>query len=66
MPMLALMRSVRGPSPLSLVATVLVVSGLFAMMRSRISSTQDNDPGSEACDETYDPSCASQLNGGSA
>ena len=39
MPLLALLRSGRGPSPLSLLAILLVLSGLFAMMRDRISTT---------------------------
>ena len=66
MPMLALLRSGRGPSPLSLLATVLVLSGLFAMMRDRVSTTRDFGPASGSCDEVDDPLCAFELSGGAA
>ena len=64
--MLALLRSGRGPSPLSLLATVLVLSGLFAMLRTRMSTTPKVDQASQLCDEASAPSCASELYGGSA
>lgn len=66
MPMLALLRSGRDPSPISLLATLLVLFGLFAMMRDRMSATSEVDQASEPCDEFYDPLCASELDGGSA
>jgi len=66
MPFLALLRFGRGPSPLSLLATVLVLSGLFAMMRDRVSTTPEFEPSSGPCDEVYDPLCASELDGGAA
>ena len=66
MPLLALLRSGRGPSPLSLLALLLVLSGLFAMMRDRISTTQDLDETSQPCDEAHDPLCDSELDGGAA
>ncbi len=63
---IALLRSGRGPSPISLLATVLVLSGLFAMLRDRRSTTPGLDQAHEACDELYDPACLSELDGGSA
>jgi hypothetical protein len=66
MPTLALLRSGRGPSPLSLLATLLVFSGLFAMLRDRKPTTSGPDQAHEACDEIYDPLCVSELDGGSA
>jgi len=66
MPMLALLRSGRDPSPISLLATLLVLFGLFAMMRDRMSATSEVDQASEPCDEFYDPLCASEVDGGSA
>ena len=43
MPILALLRSGRGPSPLSLLATLLVLTGIFAMIRDRVSTTHNLD-----------------------
>jgi predicted Zn-dependent protease len=63
MPMLALMRSGRGGSPLSLLATLLVLSGLFAMIQGRISTTRDVEQTSESCEESDAPLCASEGNG---
>ena len=63
MPMLALMRSGRGGSPLSLLATLLVLSGLFAMIRGRSSTTRDVEQTSQSCEEVDDPLCASEGNG---
>jgi hypothetical protein len=63
MPMLALMRSGRGGSPLSLLATLLVLSGLFAMIRGLSSTTRDVEQTSQSCEEVDDPLCASEGNG---
>ena len=66
MPMLALPRSGRGRSPLSLLATLLVLSGIFAIARDRISTARDVDQASQSCDEADDPLCASELDGGAS
>ena len=66
MPILALLRSGRAPSPLSFLATLLVLSGLFAMVRNRMSTTAKVDETAQPCDEFFDPSCASELDGGAA
>ena len=64
MPILAPLRSGRGPSSLSRLATLLVLSGVFALMRDRVSTTQDLDDTSQPCTEAYDPLCASKPDGG--
>ena len=66
MPILALLRSGRGLSPLSLLATLLVLTGIFAMIRDRVSTTHNLDETSQPCAEAYDPSCASEPDGGAA
>ncbi len=50
-------------NPMSLLATALVVAGLFAMIRGR--TPAEMPASSEECDRSIDPLCAAVLDGGS-
>ena len=52
--MAALLRSGRGPKPLTLLAIVLVFSGIFAMLRSRIPTQIELGESNAICEEGYE------------
>ena len=62
----ALLRSGRGPRPLTFLAAILVFSGIFAMLRSRIPTQIDLSETNAICEEGYEEWCDTEMGGGSA
>jgi hypothetical protein len=62
----ALLRSGRGPRPLTFLAAILVFSGILAMLRSRIPTQIDLSETNAICEEGYEEWCDTEMGGGSA
>lgn len=57
----ALLRSGRGPRPLTFLAAILVFSGIFAMLRSRIPTQIDLSETNAICEEGYEEWCDTEM-----
>ncbi|HIF21606.1 MAG TPA: matrixin family metalloprotease [Gemmatimonadetes bacterium] len=62
----ALLRSGRGPRPLTFLAAILVFSGILAMLRSRIPTQIDLSETNAICEEGYEEWCDTEMGRGSA